>query len=96
MSLLDKLPGYVQDQVRQQVRPMREDLLIIPEAEAAGWVGSFRNESWHNAATFVRGSEHVWATGRDWRRATLSPENRFEKPTVFSAERGALRAALGL
>ena len=97
MSLMDLLPGYVQDAIKAHEgdssrRGMREDLLLIPAAEAAGWVGSFRNDHWHNGVDWARGAVRVWGTGRDWRRVTLSGDGTHERPDVFRS----LAEALGL
>lgn len=97
MSLLDNLPPYLVATINAPVgaparRGIREDLLLIPAAEAAGWVGEFPNGSWHNAAEFTRGEVAVWGTGRDWRRARLGNSGRYSKPEVFST----LAEALGL
>lgn len=72
---------------------LRDDLLIIPEAEAAGWVISFRNNSWHNGADFDRDGITVWSTGRDWRRAGVV-NGLTSIPEVFPSSMEGLRAAL--
>lgn len=41
-------------------RGIREDLRAIASAEAAGWLVKFRNDHWHNGATFERGSLVIW------------------------------------
>ncbi len=95
MSAMDLLPADVVESVRLGETFMRGDLLLIPEAEAAGWAVSFRNDHWHNAAGFAKGAMHVWSTGRDWRRALLV-DGRYQPPTVFPCNLEGLRAALAL
>lgn len=98
MSALRHIPGYVVDAIRAPTghpsrRGMREDLLLIPAAEAAGWVVSFPNDRWHDSATFARGSDRVWSTGYNWRRAVLGNDGRFGPPAVFRELRDALALA---
>jgi len=88
---MDSLPNDVFLDICAKSSRLRADLLIIPDAEAAGWSVAFRDNNWHNAADFHKDSVHVWLTSSGWRRATLE-DDRFTKPTVFSN----LREALGL
>lgn len=102
MSALDLLPGYVRDRIAAKDDPhLRADLLVIPEAEAAGWVATFRNNSWHNGAGFQRGNTYVWSASAGWRRNTVEQEAdgiwRFTRtPETFPDTLAGLREALGL
>ena len=67
MSALDLLPDYVRAEIASGgKRGLREDLRAIPAAEAAGWTANFRDDCWHNGATFKRGTVAVWWS-RCWR-----------------------------
>jgi hypothetical protein len=81
MSALNLLPGYVVDEIKEK-KKIRDDLLAIPDAEAAGWEVSFRNDHWHNPATFTKGGITVWSTGRDWRASTFA-DGRFGVPRIY-------------
>jgi hypothetical protein len=72
---------------------LRDDLVIIPEAEAAGWKVSFRNNNWHNGAMFDRDGITIWPTGRDWRRAGVI-NGLTSVPEVFPYSITGLRAAM--
>jgi hypothetical protein len=95
MSALDQLPDDVRAEIAAGTKRIREDLRIIPDAEAAGWTVTFRDDHWHNAATFERGGVSVWDASTGWRSATLEG-GRFSKPTVHGFGMAKLRAALGL
>ena len=75
--------------------PVRNDLMVIPAAEKAGWSVSFRNRCWHNAASFIRGQTHVWTTGWTWQSAELE-DGRFERITPCGNDERGLLKALGL
>lgn len=97
MSAMDLLPNHVRADIAKGSGRLRSDLLVIPEAEAAGWAVSFRNDHWHNGASFVRGDVTVWGTGRDWRRRAglaLDENHKFRAPEVFPDSIEGLRAAL--
>ena len=81
MSALDHLPADIADEIRAGVKkPMRDDLKAIPQAEEAGWTVRFRNDNWHNGATFERDGVHIWVASPKsssllmWRRAILDPD----------------------
>jgi hypothetical protein len=102
-SILSYLPEYVTIEIRTFLEreaaaghplphDLRDDLIVIPEAEAAGWFVSFRDDNWYNTAEFVRDGITVWqATG--WRRAGVV-NGLYTVPEVFSCEIEGLRAAL--
>lgn len=83
-SALDLLPEYLRVRITTGRYPddcppgdriphnqIRADLAMIPAAEASGWRVEFRNNHWHNSASFTRGAVHVWYTSRGWRAADL-------------------------
>lgn len=92
MSALDQLPPGLKARILSQERYLRDDLLAIPAAEAAGWTVEFRNNSWHNGATFKKGRTVVWSTGRDWRFAARQGNGYLTKPQVFANLAEALAA----
>ena len=94
-SAMEMLPDDTQTAIIQQNLNIREDLRIIPDAEAAGWIVTFREDHWHNPATFRRNDITVWATGRDWRKAALV-NGRYASPEVFQRGLEGLRTALDL
>lgn len=78
---------------------IRDDLRIIPEAEAAGWAVSFRDGSWHNPAQFKRDGASVWQVSAFWGPPRLGwnrTVRRADGTYVRELEVGALRDALGL
>lgn len=89
MSAMHLLPEYVCQEIADKKPGLRDDLLAIPAAEAAGWVVTFRNDHWHNAARFERGDATVWGTGRDWRRA-VPVDGQYGPPAVFATLAEAL------
>lgn len=95
-SALDLLPGYVRDAIAARSGRLRADLLVIPDAEAAGWIVEFRNDHWHNGAEFQRGDVVVWETGRDYRRNTFRNGGQSGRPESFPYTLTGLRTALGL
>jgi hypothetical protein len=70
MTVLDLLPHDIRFKVMEayEARPtnpfppkgLREDLRLIPVAEAAGWRVTFRDDNWNNSASFQLGTVHVW------------------------------------
>jgi hypothetical protein len=90
MSALDLLPEYVVKDIRAKSRRIRDDLLAIPDAEEAGWKVTFRNDHWHNAATFQKGVKTIWSTGRDWRASTFA-DGRYGVPRPYRTLAEALR-----
>mgnify|MGYP001769811204 CR=1 FL=1 len=100
MSALDLVPAYVRDALLAPPIPqrLRDDLRIIPRAEAAGWSVRFPNDNWSNAAQFQNGDAHVWliSTGGThavlrWKRARLDPgTNRFEDGVQYAELEDAL------
>jgi hypothetical protein len=95
MTALDLLPQDTRDAIANG-KPIRDDLRVIPAAEAAGWKVSFRDDNWHNAADFYRGLTVVWlatSRGLHWRRR----EGRRPNPIdLFPHTMEGLRAALSL
>jgi hypothetical protein len=75
LSILPSLPEYVRESIARNDASIRDDLRVIPAAEAAGWRVSFLNGSWHNAATFERGRDAVWCYGPAWRRGRYDDES---------------------
>lgn len=72
MSALDHLPTKVLDDIRKGDTRIRGDLRAIQPAEEDGWVVTFYNNHWHNAAEFTHGSLHVWYASKGWRSAVVS------------------------
>lgn len=95
-SALDLLPDFVRVQITHKDPRLRDDLRLIPEAEATGWKVSFRNDSWHNAAMFAKDGVHVWSTGYDWRSAWYAPDGTRGEITPHRLDEAGLRSALGL
>jgi hypothetical protein len=95
VSIIDTLPPDTRAKIRRGDRGIRDDLRILPEAEAAGWTVEFRNNHWHNAASFKRGDLCVWfVAGRHfvgWHSAVLV-EGRWTQ----HKDHPSLREALGL
>lgn len=101
MSALDLLPDEIRGWVVARDVRLRADLLVIPDAEAAGWVVTFNRDHWHNGTRFHRGAIHVWASHRGWVRTKLAREadgvERFSRdPEAFPYSLADLREALGL
>ena len=80
MTAFDMLPAYLVEELinppKFGARELREDLKAIRAAEKAGWYVTFKNDSWHNSASFQKGDTHIWyATDRygrgAWRIAEL-------------------------
>ena len=71
MSIIETLPNYIQEEIQEQVKTLRNDLLAIPQAEADGWVVSFKKNSWHNPASFEKNGVSVWLTSIGWKAADL-------------------------
>jgi hypothetical protein len=90
-SAMSLIPGYVRAKIAQRDPTMREDLLLIPVAEAAGWRVSFERQSWHFSAVFEKGPWTVWLTRMGWTvgRRTLGGY-------VIDRRCDALAAALGV
>lgn len=72
MGALSLVPDYVCKEIEAALNPvpgkfppvgLREDLLAIASAEAAGWTVKFRNNHWHNFAIFTRNGISVWWSG---------------------------------
>lgn len=95
MSAIDLLPNFVVKRIKAKSSRIRDDLLAIPDAEAAGWKVKFRNDHWHNAARFEMGDKTVWSTGRDWRGATLA-DGRYGPPRPYGTLEEALRQEGGV
>lgn len=95
-SALELLPDYVKAKIASKDHPLRDDLRIIPEAEAAGWTVTFRNDAWHNPASFDQDGVAVWSTGYDWRSALYHPDGSRGDITTFAPTEAGLRQALGL
>lgn len=103
MSAMKQLPDYIQAAMRGDTKPLgqtrwgttRADLLVIPDAEAAGWRVRFRRgllqTAWHDPASFQRNWEHVWYCSLGWRHAFLE-HGRFTGHTTHAT----VGAALGL
>lgn len=90
MTAMDLIPEHVREKIVAR-DDIREDLLAIPEAEADGWIVTFKNGSWANPATFSKPEVVVWSTGRDWRRARVNPSTaRQHPPEVFPTLKDAL------
>jgi hypothetical protein len=66
MSALHLVPAYVRAKIEARDPTMREDLLLIPVAEAAGWHVTFERQSWHFSAVFEKGPITVWLTRMGW------------------------------
>jgi hypothetical protein len=90
------LPDDVQASIRAKEQPLRDDLTIIPEAEAAGWTVAFPHGHWHNSANFTRGTDVVWYTSSGWTHALLDSNNRYIDHAVFPGGIDGLRLALRL
>jgi len=81
MSILDQFPEEIREIVLNPRHPLRSttrpDLLVIPEAEAAGWEVGFGVGPWpgHGNLTldarFKRGDIQVWRVGLNYTKATV-------------------------
>lgn len=95
MSIIDTLPPDTQAKIRAGDQNIRDDLRVLPEAEAAGWTVEFRNNNWHNAASFKRGDVCVWfVVTRHFAgaRSAVLAEGRWTQ----HKDHPSLREALGL
>ena len=101
-TALDLLPDYVRAEIAAANNPtpgtfskpgLREDLRAIPSAEAAGWKVTFRNDSWHNGASFDRNGVGVWWSGC-WRAKNDGAPFK-EAPRLYSTLAEALAAEGG-
>lgn len=74
----------------------REDLRMIPEMQAHGWRPQFDSKDTmyhrtkpysvpHDSVSFVKGTIHVWSTGKGWQVAELIDG-------CYSNHRGAISA----
>ena len=94
-SALDRFPESVRAEIARHQPGLRPDLLVIAEAEAAGWSVSFRDDNWHYAATFTRGAVVAWLTAGGWWTAE-QVSDRLESRRQFEHGMAGVRAALGL
>ena len=73
MSALHHIPPPLRDILWENnpdriPKNTRNDLRVIVNAEAAGWVVRFPSYDWHNTARFEKVDILVWCTGMDYRR----------------------------
>ena len=89
-SAMDLLPDYLKAQITSRKGGLRDDLLAIPAAEAEGWKVTFRNDHWHNSASFERNGLHVWYIGPAWQTAYLI-DGRYQHHKRFRSLAEALK-----
>jgi hypothetical protein len=73
-SALDMLPADTRAMVDAGDPRLRDDLLGIAAAEAAGWTVEFERGDWANSARFVRGTITFWISSLGWRSAICGTE----------------------